>query len=84
MTLKEKAHEYAINNVCNNCNNCQSKGYIGCDTFRFAKNAYIDSMKENDKLKEILKGMLEYLYHDDFSSKGFIDLRNKAEKLCKE
>lgn len=84
MTLEEKAHEYAIDNVCKNCNNCQSKGYIGCDTFRFAKKAYIDSIKENKKLKEILKEMLEYLYHDDFSSKGFIDLRNKAEKLYKE
>ena len=46
MTLEEKAHEYAINNVCKNCNDCQSKGYIGCDTFRFAKNAYIDCAKE--------------------------------------
>lgn len=45
MTLEEKANEYTINNVCNNCNNCQSKGYIGCDTFRFAKNAYIDCAK---------------------------------------
>ena len=84
MTLEEKANEYAINNACNNCNNCQLKGYIGCNTFRFARNAYMDSMKENKKLKEILKEMLEYLYHDDFSSKGFIDLRNKAEKFCKE
>lgn len=46
MTLEEKAHEYAINNVCKNCNNCQSKGYIGCDTFRFAKKAYMDCAKE--------------------------------------
>ena len=46
MTLEEKACEYVINNVCNNCNNCQSKGYIGCDTFRFAKNAYIGRAKE--------------------------------------
>ena len=46
MTLEEKAHEYAINNVCKNCNNCQSYGYIGCDTFRFAKKAYMDCAKE--------------------------------------
>lgn len=47
MTLEEKAHEYTIKNVCNNCNQCQSKGYIGCNTFRFAKKTYIDSAKEN-------------------------------------
>lgn len=46
MTLEEKAHEYAINNVCKNCNDCQSYGYIGCDTFRFAKKSYIDSANE--------------------------------------
>ena len=43
---KEKAYEYTINNVCKNCNDCQSKGYIGCNTFRFAKKAYMDCAKE--------------------------------------
>ena len=47
MTLEEKAEEYVIKNVCENCNHCQSKGYIGCDTYRFAKKTYIDSAKEN-------------------------------------
>ena len=47
MTLEEKAEQYVIKNVCENCNHCQSKGYIGCDTYRFAKKTYIDSVKEN-------------------------------------
>lgn len=47
MTLEEKAEEYVIKNVCENCNHCQSKGYMGCDTYRFAKKTYIDSAKEN-------------------------------------
>ena len=46
MTLEEKAQKYTIDNVCGNCNKCQSKGYIGCDTFRFAKKAYLDSANE--------------------------------------
>ena len=46
MTLGEKAQKYTIDNVCGNCNKCQSKGYIGCDTFRFAKKAYLDRAKE--------------------------------------
>lgn len=46
MTLEEKAQKYTIDNVCGNCNRCQSKGYIGCDTFRFAKKAYLDRAKE--------------------------------------
>lgn len=46
MTFEEKAQKYTIDNVCDNCNNCQSKGYIGCDTFRFAKKAYLDRAKE--------------------------------------
>ena len=47
MTLEEKAEQYVIKNVCENCNHCQSKGYIGCDTYRFAKKTYIDSAEEN-------------------------------------
>ena len=46
MTLEEKAQKYTIDNVCGNCNKCHSKGYIGCDTFRFAKKAYLDRAKE--------------------------------------
>ena len=45
--LKKKAEEYVIKNVCENCSRCQSKGYIGCDTYRFAKKTYIDSAEEN-------------------------------------
>ena len=47
MTDEEMAEEYVIKNICENCNRCQSKGYIGCDTYRFAKKTYIDSAKEN-------------------------------------
>ena len=50
MTIGKKAHEYTIKNVCDNCNKCQSKGYIGCDTFRFAKKSYIDGAKESEKI----------------------------------
>ena len=46
MTLEEKAQKYTIDNVCGNCNKCHSKGYIGCDTFRFAKKAYLERAKE--------------------------------------
>lgn len=46
MTIEEKAQKYTIDNVCGKCNNCQSKGYIGCDIFRFAKNAYLERAKE--------------------------------------
>ena len=46
MTIEEKAQKYTIDNVCGNCNKCQSKGYIGCDIFRFAKKAYLDRAKE--------------------------------------
>lgn len=46
MTDEEMAQKYTIANVCDNCNKCQSKGYINCDTFRFAKKAYLDRAKE--------------------------------------
>lgn len=52
MTLEEKAEEYVIKNICENCNHCQSKGYIGCDTYRFAKKTYIDSAKELDEISD--------------------------------
>lgn len=66
MTLEEKAHEYAINNVCKNCNNCQSKGYIGCDTFRFAKKAYIDGHNDGvDEVKSFSNTTEGYFVYDD-------------------
>lgn len=37
---KDEAKKYAIKEICGNCNNCQSKGYIGCDTYRYGKNAF--------------------------------------------
>ena len=82
MTLEEKAEEYVIKNVCENCNHCQSKGYIGCDTYRFAKKTYIDSAKENgiqwhdlekdpnDLPKNKRKVWCDY---DDGYGKGFYD-----------
>lgn len=41
MGVEERAEQYAIKEICGNCNHCQSKGYIGCDTYRYGKNAYI-------------------------------------------
>lgn len=66
MTLEDKACEYAINNVCNNCNNCQSKGYISCDTFRFAKKAYIDGHNDGvDEVKSFSNTTEGYFVYDD-------------------
>ena len=66
MTLEEKANKYAINNVCKNCNNCQSTGYIGCDTFRFAKIAYIDGHNDGvDEVKSFSNTAEGYFVYDD-------------------
>ena len=65
MTLEEKAEQYVIKNVCENCNHCQSKGYMGCDTYRFAKKTYIDSAKENGVVWHNLREDLNDLPNDD-------------------
>ena len=66
INLEEKACEYAINNVCNNCNKCQSYGYIGCDTFRFAKNAYIDGHNDGaDEVRPFSNQAKGYFVYDD-------------------
>ncbi len=70
MTIEEKAQKYTIDNVCGNCNKCQSKGYIGCDTFRFAKKAYLDRAK-----KEIF---------DPFGNKVDLITREYVESLEKQ
>ena len=49
MTDKEKAEEYVIKNVCGYCNRCDTKGYIGCDTYRLSKKAYLDGLTEGRK-----------------------------------
>ena len=66
MTLEEKAQKYTIDNVCGNCNKCQSKGYIGCDIFRFAKKAYIDGNNDGvDEVRRFSNTVEGYFVYDD-------------------
>lgn len=46
MTNEEKVEEYVIETVCGYCNRCDSKGYIGCDTYRLSKKAYLDAYEQ--------------------------------------
>ena len=59
---KEEAEKYAIKIICGNCNHCQSKGYIGCDTYRYGKTAfevaYIQGYNRG-RAEEISKGDYE-------------------------
>lgn len=45
--LEKEAEETVKRIVCENCNKCQSYGYIGCDIYKYSKNAYIAGAKEN-------------------------------------
>lgn len=77
MTLEEKAQKYTIDNVCGNCNKCQSKGYIGCDKFRFAKKAYIDGHNDGaDEFEPIEKVDCKY-YNGDYCPRNLIGYQFK-------
>ena len=66
MTLDDKAQIYVISNICNLCNDCQSKGYIGCDKFRFAKKAYIDGHNNGaDEVRPFSNQAEGYFVYDD-------------------
>lgn len=73
MGVEERADKYAIKEICGNCNHCQSKGYIGCDTYRYGKNAYIAGAKEN--------GVVWHKVADELpKNKGIFLFRDKYEK----
>lgn len=48
---EEKAEDYVIETVCGYCNRCETKGYVGCDTYRLSKKAYLDGLAEDRKEK---------------------------------